>query len=241
MTLPEIKEDLLRKLFIERAASAPDYVVQDVLQAINGASQTLNGLGVPFWERSTVDKSFDETNNVRVFNARKVQSVRSKETGLALSQASSKQEVLNYDALFESARGNEVDGGFQKARIYFVESERPASKNQVRVLVGPGPLLDQVLELELIPVFTAYTTADLENSSKEVPIPFDHIETIFLPIARFFATRSHFYSDDNYQMLESDYVSAIDMVKRLNPGAVLPSVEDIRRRQFIRAREEAKS
>jgi len=237
MNLPEIKADLLRKLFIEQAATAPAYVVQDVLQAINSAAQLLNVMGDPFWEKGITEKAFDEVIDEHVLDARSVASVRSVATGIALAKSSSLQQVINYDSIYESARDNEVDSQYKTARIYYAAAERPASTSQVRVSVGPTPLSSQSLQIEFIPNFVRFVTADLEDTGAEISVPYNFIETVFLPIARFFATRSHFYSDDNYPLLEQDYLTAMDVVKSLNPSVNIPSVEDIRRERRMRMRE----
>jgi hypothetical protein len=224
MNLPDIKDDLLRKLYIERPASSPDYVLDDILHAINSAGQLLNSIGFPFWEKKTTELSFSHIIPERVLDARKVEVVRSKSTGLALQRASSRGQVKQWEAMFESAEGNFNDAGYQIARVFFSEAEVPSTLKQVRLQVGPSPLLEQTVKVEYVPVFERYSRADMENESIRVAVPSDYVETLFLPIARYFGTRSHFFSDkENFGRLQDDYRQAVAMLQAVNPELSMPT------------------
>jgi hypothetical protein len=224
MNLPDIKNDLLRKLFIERPGNSPDYVLDDVLHAINSAGQLLNSIGFPFWAKETIDLKFSHIIPERVLDARKVEVVRSKSTGLALQRASSRAQVKQWESIFESAEGNYNSAGYQSARVFFSEAEVPSTLKQVRLRVGPSPLLEQTVTVEYVPVFERYTRADMENESVSVAVPSDYVETLFLPIARYFATRSHFFSHtENFARLEDDYRQAVSMLQAVNPELSMPT------------------
>ena len=142
MDLTQIKADLLRKLHIQEPTDAPDYMLDDVLNAINAAGQLLNAAGYPFWEKSQVPLVVTEATKTQAIDARAVVQVTF-ENGISLFRASSLQQLIQYGAVFAD---DEADASLdQVARVFHVDVSGTASDGKVAITVGPSPLLDQTL------------------------------------------------------------------------------------------------
>ena len=222
MNLPKIKADLLRKLNIENPATAPSYIVDDVLTAMNSAGQFMNSAGHPFWLPRTDSVAFGAVTEADLANARAVIAVR-RQNGTPLFRTKGKHDFQNFEQIYGAAKSG-------LARCFLVQPKEPASDATLVLSIGPSDLDAQTLEIECTPVFERWALADLDDAALSPSMPSDYIETLFLPVARFYVTRSHFFSNEELQVrIESDFSTAIGLIRAINPKVSLPSDAQLKR------------
>jgi hypothetical protein len=225
MNLPAIKADLLSKVQIEPGTTAPAAVLTDVLTAINSAAQFMNMAGHPFWATGRETVSLGSTVTFELDDARAVKKVLRMSNGLPLLRADSLSEVVNFFYTHFAKADVTVD---YLATIYHCEQGEDATK--LSFTFGPAPLRDQEVEITYAPTFTNYTSADLDNAAKSPDVGAGYVETLFLPLARFYISRSQFFNNDSLKAsIEADYGMAFNLVRSINPALRLPSDEQVRR------------
>jgi len=224
--LVDIRTDLLRKLGLETPADAPAYVDEDVLTAMNTAGQVLNVAGDPFWLVDTTDVTVNDVTQSQVIEGHSVKSVRVKDSNLPLLRAESLWQINQYHSIY---LGDSVAASSYKPQAYFVDSTSANDALVVTVHVGPRPLESTELTIEFVPAFSAWAIADINSGDKKPEIPFDYIESIFLPMARFYATRSHWFSrNDLMPKIEQDFAGVVQVLRGANPGLHIPFADQIK-------------
>ena len=227
VTLTEIKEDLLRKLYIEIPNLAPQGILDDVLMAINGACQMLNVAGNPFWrETSATLTGVTGTTPSTMTDAQRIISMKNA-TGRPLIRAANEDECKFAHEIFQ---GLTTAGADNPALVYAVASVFNATTGGFTFTIhfGPQPLATQDLTVSYIKVFTNYLKSDLENDVKIVSVPFEYVETILLPIARYLVTTSHFFSNkEAIPVLKEGYQAAMNALQDANPEIAFPSISQL--------------
>lgn len=229
MNLPAIKADLLAKLQIEPGTTAPAAALADALTAINSAGQFLNMAGFPFWQLGCKTVSLDNaTAEDTIDGARAVKKVMRLSNGLPLLRADSIGELKAFFAThsYPSSKMQPVPEHF--ALIYFCQQGDDPTK--LDLLFGPTPLGEQEVVVTYAPLFDSYTVGDLDDAAKVPEVGAGYVENLFLPLARFYVSRSRFFNDAELKAsIESDYGMAFNIVRSLNPALRLPTDEQVRR------------
>lgn len=242
MNLKEVKEDVLRKVGIEFPNTAPDYVDEDVLTAINTAGQVLNSAGFPFWkiDKESVDATsdLDSTNKIytKTIDGHSVKRVvvrlqESKLQFIPLLRSPSEDEVINFHFIY----GSDKNAQYKYPLVYFAEYD-PVENNTI-VKIGPehsvGPN-NWEITIEYVPRFLNYTGADIDNSSIIPDVAHEYVEMVFLPLARFYITRSHWFSyNEMLPKLEQDFTQALSVIKQINPSVHIPHQDQLKNKEAV--------
>lgn len=227
MNLPDIKADLLRKLDVEDTSDAEAWLLADVLTAVNTAGQVLNAAGTPFWMLETSDVGVSESApSVTLSTARAVKSVGRLIT--PLFKAESLYDVTNFHSLYLRETDAAAAAKEHQPQCYYPE----ISGGQVVLHFGPRKLPATAVNVRVAytPKFTPWTTADLSDATKEPLVPFEMVETAFLPLARFYITRSHrfHFQERLLGQLTADYQAAVGLIRSLNPSVPMPDEDQLR-------------
>jgi len=220
-TLKEIKEDVLRKVFIEQPDTAPESIKTDVLHAINQAFQLLNTAGHPFWRESHKDKTFSGTDPQTLTGVQRVNKVVNAD-GRNLLRVSDEHKVKFAHEIYS---GQLTAGSDYSATVYCVavEMDDTTQREVLKLHIGPQPLVAQTVTVYYLSTFTPYTKDQIEQEGVMVSVPFAYIETILLPVARYLITRCHWFKNDRLlPQLREDYQTAISIMRDANPELKFP-------------------
>jgi hypothetical protein len=227
MLLVDIRKDLLRKLGVETPSDAPAYVDEDVLTAINLAGQVLNTAGDPFWLTDEVIVTVDGSTKTKVIDGHSVKTARISATNLPLLRAESLWQLEQYHSIY---LGDATPAASYAPQAYFVDTTSAADALVVTVHFGPRPMVSTELKIVYVPKFVNWVLADINSGTKKPEIPFDYIESTFLPIARYYATRSHWFSrSDMMPAIERDFASAVQVLQSANPALHVPYADQLRK------------
>lgn len=79
--------------------------------------------------------------------------------------------------------------------------------------LAPTPNANGTLAWNAIREPTSYTAANMDNAGTTIPVAHQYVETLLLPIFRWFLTRSRYFSAaDKLPMLEADYKLALGAI-----------------------------
>jgi hypothetical protein len=77
--------------------------------------------------------------------------------------------------------------------------------------LAPTPSENGVIECDVIKEPTAYTAANMSDGAVSVPVAHQYVETILIPLFRYFLSRSRFFTNaDKLPMIEADYKAALE-------------------------------
>lgn len=227
MNLVEIRADLLRKLGIDAPDDATESVDADVLIAINTAGQVLNVAGDPFWLIEAAEVGVSEVIASKVIAGRSVKSVRVKASSSPLLRVDSLWQLQQYAAMF---LGQSEPSASYAPQAFHVEME-PTSK-AVTVTFGPKPLEAATLSIQFVPTFEAWTLDEISTGDTVPPIPHSYVESIFLPMARYYMTRSHWFNrGDLLPSIEKDFAGVVKLLRGANPALHIPHSDQLKRRK----------
>ena len=230
MTLTDIRDDLLRKLGIEDPGDASALVETDVLHAINAAGQLLNAAGDPYWRLKNEGLNFSKTTASADIDGHSIKHVRVKDGGKPLLEADSLWQLEQYQNIYMPGTLNpEPEAGYE-AECYYIEAQSgPVGATQVTVHVGPKPLATVELELRYVPRFEAWTLTQMQDNSTRPDVAFEYIELTFLPLARYYASRSHWFSrEDLLPKMEADFAAAVQALQNFNPELRIPYMDQLK-------------
>lgn len=210
----QVRNDLLSKLGVEDPALATPLMLQDVVIAINGAMQMLQTAGQDFFTRQQVTVTL--TAGTSFYTLTDVQNVigpirwNDEKPLMALE---SRGELDQFARIFydENAYGVGTPGS---PEAYWVESVRNNSSSgnidQINIWLAPQPPAPAgTMTVEVTNAAVSYVVADL-SSTVNLPVAQGYTESIFLPIARMYITRSSQFSrPDILPGLTADYNQAM--------------------------------
>ena len=229
MTAADLKSRLLRVVGV--SASAPDYVVDAVVNAINHAFQVL-WVDVPRDRRVPYTRRIDNitlgpgvsTAALGIDVQAVLPPVRVLPEKKPLMPAAHKSEVENYGLYRGNATGETTNAPPQ---VYYVESLHHAASNAMTVslIVAPTPALDTEIVLEVELLAPSFTHADL-CAGKLVPVPNNYAESILLPIAAYhLATQSDWYNKpERLPGIEAEYTRAKARAGIIDPTTQAPAL-----------------
>jgi hypothetical protein len=209
----DVRDDLLRKLGIESAASASAGMLADVLEAMNHAQQTLWTAGPDYFTRTQTSVTLvDGTQTYSL--AATVQSVLGPvrlPSGRTLRALESRAELDNFGLLYLGQTSPEVAAGTPVA--YFVENlyQTGADPVLIKLHVVPKPNAGAAgtAVVEGVSDCVIFASADL-TSTDPLPVAQQYVESLFLPLARQALTRSTYFSaTDLEKKIEADFQEAM--------------------------------
>jgi hypothetical protein len=195
MTRRQIRDNILRVVWVHDPDNAPSHVLEDVATAVNKSLQTLYLLpGAEFYTLSDYEVTVAAgTNSIALASAmQRLDSVR-RSSGAPLAPVDSRQDILNYRVRFEGATTESA--GVPVA--YWLEQRRSNGDDAAAatLFVAPTPESNTLLKLEGKSEATAYTVSEMENESAGISIAHGYVESLFLPLARYEASLSSWFKD----------------------------------------------
>lgn len=198
MTRRDIRDDVLRRVWIERPADAvPDFVLADVATAINQALQTLWTLPREDWfRRQEIEVSLVAGTN-RYALPSTIQNVLgvTRANGSELRPVQSRSDIDNYAKRFTGAT-TEANGTPAAFWIERLASGGSSDSAAAYLWLAPTPSATATLTMEVSSEAPNYTVAQLDDAVNTIPMPHAYVESLLLPVARFFATRCHWFNGD---------------------------------------------
>lgn len=197
MTIVQARNDLLSKLGITDATLATTLQLQDVAFAINAAMQMLHTAGEEFFTKEEVSITLSAGTATYTIPT-SVQSVLGgvKWGTKVLRALQSEGEFSEYARLFlgGTAWGQGSNGD---PSAYWIDFERTGDIGDVclvRIMIAPPPTAPAgSVTMEVVNDAPIYTTDNLDDTT-ELPVAHNYAESIFLPLARMFVTRSSNFS-----------------------------------------------
>lgn len=200
MNLQQIRDDLLRKIWVEHPADAPAYLLDDVAVAVNQAMQAI-------WLSEDLHFSRAESRSV-IFGAgvnkvtlgadvqRVLGDVRRNDGGF-LRPVYRRADIEYYARRFLG----QMDESTGVPVVYWVQSVKSSSGgDSVSAVLWVAPIpastTEVIMQVELdAPHYTAGNLA----TTGTIAMPHQYVEALFLPLARYFITRSHWFSNEEHR------------------------------------------
>lgn len=230
MTSSDLYEDLLRKLYIEDPSALSGTILAglqaDVLSAINRAFQTI-------W---TAPNSEHFTRKHFTFNTAGGTSSYALDATVqkilgpvkldgATPHISPLKNRADFDYYLTRFKGQLSDSGSNaRPEVYFLERlyANAAEATVVNMLLKPTPDAVYAVDFEASIEAPNFTQAQVEADT-DLPMPHGYIESILLPISRWYTTRSHYFMPDKRQgelsVMKIDYEEAMRQIGLTDPQA----------------------
>lgn len=233
MTLKEVRDNVLRVLWLEYNTIVPSYIFEDVTTAINSALQLIAQSPLDYFRKEEVDITFGvgETEKDLYVEAQVSEIIGGvwvpAENNRELHRITDESEFNQFFQRFYGMNElDAVDSGVLEASYYMVKTRRSYSENSSRdsaqaiLAIKPAPTSAITLRMLAAKAAVSYTTAEITNlvGTEVTPVPNNCVETIFLPIARWYAMRSHFFFEkEKANMFEQDATRAMQALQVSNP------------------------
>lgn len=214
---------------MEISSNLPAQVDADVLHAMNAAAQLLNAAGDPYWQVAKTTLEVGTLAYEFKLDGHRVKSVCLEHTRRLLLRVHSIRQLYEYHDLYIG--GDESPDAAYEVRAYYIEAESGDTGHIVKLHFGPRPLgEEQSVEVRYVPRFTGWTQNDVKSGTKTPDIPYDYVELLFLPVARYYVTRSHWFSGDKDLLprLEADFAGAAQALQQANPMLAIPSSDQLK-------------
>jgi hypothetical protein len=231
MTTAELKRRLLRVVGIENPGSAPDFLVDAVVNAVNHAFQVLWS-DVPRDRRSHYTRREDtvtlSAGSSEIVLAPEVQNVlppvRALPQKKPLMPLGHKSEIENYGMLRGGANGETTNG---TPVVYYVDAVHQSASNATRttLAVAPTPAIDTDILIDVELRAPSFVSGDFCGvSTPALPIPNDYAESVLLPIATFhIATQStYFKRPEAMPAIQGEYDKALLRAGISDPTTTAP-------------------
>lgn len=213
MTINQTRDDLLSKLSIPDASKADVQALNDCWQSMNAALQVLQTAGEYYFTRTKLGCPFSAGTAIFML-PQNVQSIIGPgrwNDVIPLRALVSRGEYDSFNRIYLGTATYGVSTGVPMA--YFVEDVRSGNVGdivQTNVYLCPIPALAGTLFIDIIPDTPMYTLADFTVGTALIPVAQNYTESVFLPIARMFITRSAYFSrPDIVPSLTADYERAM--------------------------------
>ena len=220
----DLRNDLLNLLHFEQTASAPVGAKDDIATALNRAFQEIFLRGPDFFRRS--EKSFNTVAATQAYTLTDdVQEVLEPvRIGLnTLQKVLSKGDILQWDTRFNGSTSVSASSGqpvcFYTERLNNGISHTDQEMAQVKIWLAPIPDDVYSVELEVAIEPPTYTRANFcDDPTPELPIPHKYVESLLLPVARYFVTDSHYFTDlQKLKGLEQGFTRAFENLGIADP------------------------
>jgi hypothetical protein len=230
----QVRNDLLGKLGIEDPTTAPAIALDDCVIALNAAMQILQTAGEDYFTRQTLSQNIS-AGTASYMIAQSVQAILGpiRLASTPLMALESQGQYDQYARIFGGATAFGQGSGTPKA--YHVQNLRNGTIGDInRIFIWLAPIPDAfgILSIDVVNDAPGYVVADL-SSTAVVPIAQSYTESILLPIARFFITRSTLFSrQELLKPLTADYQEAM---RRLGLSGGFPNVDQQLPRREVKA------
>ena len=217
--------DLLRKLYIEDPATLNGTILaglkDDCLSAINRTYQVIWTAPEEHFRRQQFDfLTVSGTNEYLLDQSIQELEGLVKVNGSEVRPISDRGDFDNYGIRFKGALSNSIPQSVPEA--YFLQSfgQNAADSVELKMLFTPTPDAEYSVTFEASSEAPRITLVDIDNEV-DLFVPGKYVESIFLPISRFFIQESHFYMADKRQAetqkAQSSFVMAMKQLGYTDP------------------------
>ena len=236
LNLGQVSNDLLSKLGIEDPTLATALMQQDIAIAVNQALQTLQTAGQDYFLRQKI--SVNITTGVQEYTvSQAIQAVLGPvrlNDSKPLRALLSRGELDQFDRIFESLAT--YGAALGEPIAYWIESLNNGAGtgniDQINVYLAPTPSANGSIVIEVVETPPSYSATDVSVGTAILPVPQGYIDSLVLPLARMFVTRSSQFSrPDILPLLTADFQMAM---QRLGLAGGFPmAVQDEPERKTI--------
>lgn len=218
LTIQAAANDLLSKLGIEGTdpTVAPALAQQDVIIALNSAGQMLQRAGEDYFTRQTISIALT-AGTAAYLISEQIQNVLGpvRLNGVTpLAALLSRGELDRFDQIFNG--NSDFGSGTGTPIAYWVESLNNTDTfgdiMQYVLWLAPVPSTSPTVTLDVVDLFPSISAANI-GSLQFLPVAHGYAESIFLPLARLFVTRSSQFSRaDLLKQITDDAGMALDQL-----------------------------
>ena len=233
MTLKELRDNVLRVLWMEGAGTIPDYIYEDATTAINSALQLMHQSPLDYFRKEegtlyySAGTSSANLNTLYGANELIGPVWIEAENNRELHRITDESEFNQFfPRFYGKTEAQAVADGVPAPSYYFVKTRREAAEDSGRdssgayIEIKPTPTADVSISLIYARKAAVFETSYIKDlsGSEVTPVPADAVETILLPLARMYAMRSHFFFEkDKIPMFEQDSARAMQSLQVSDP------------------------
>lgn len=223
MDIETFRDHLYRVVQVEQPGTAPSYLKQDAVTALNRSYQNIwSAPGSDFLTREVYQfatiagtSSYQLDDNVQEI----LGPLRFVATGKPIAPCDSKGEFLSFGAIYG---GDSYESDNADPQVFWVNRFRNVGDSddeavKISLMLAPTPASAKTLEIDISRECPAFTVSSFCNGSK-LPIPHRYHESILLPLAQYHMTQSHlFRRTDAVAGYQQSYAAAMASLGVANP------------------------
>lgn len=222
MDRDEVRAALLRFVWIE-STSPPSYIDEDVANSVNQAFQTIWLAPLDYYRRKSTTLATVASTASYTLTPANVQEILTpvKIGAKHLRPIRTRSAFDHYPTRYQGQTSDTVDEGQPVA--FYVERTNNAGTadlSAVSILFTPTPDAIYTVTYDYVPEAPSYTVSQMSDASA-LEFPHEYVESLFLPIARFHMTNSHFFHNDKDRDREAfairEYQSAMQKLGYADP------------------------
>lgn len=214
----DVTREILMMWGIESPCKAPDYARRRAMNDLNNAMQVVwnQAQDRDYWTRATetitlaggVSSQILDDDIQNIIGPARVQS-----TLQPLSPIGTRGELDQFADLFLDSAA--ADGPV----AYFIERTNQTGNDPARCTfhVTPAPTASTAFLLDIVREAPRFRDDDIDSCPR-IPIPHRYIESLLLPVARYYAMSSHlFVFPERKEQIEAEYAAAMGLMDNANP------------------------
>lgn len=224
MNLKKIADDLAQVWGFPNFAAVPTFGQERIRIEINAAVQQMQASGEDFFGREdvTIDLAAGTGSYELDLDIQSILDPVLLQDGTLLRKLTTYGQVIQYGAIFRESSANAVSDG--KPEAYFIDSKKSGDEeDSVRSILQllPAPSAGNITDKVVLPVIMEIEPVllgQLSAGTATLAVPNKHIDSIFLPLARYNLTTCFlFYKNDTREKYQSDYQRALRMLGQADP------------------------
>ncbi len=197
MTRLDIRNDILRRVWVDDPTKTPAHVLADATTAVNAALQMLwLARGSDFFTSADITATITGGSRSVALPAtvQEVLAVRIASDETHLAPVFGLDDILHYRRRYEGALTE--SGGTPAA--FWVETRRNEGDDTAAATlhVAPTPSSNTTLTVETKGQAPKYTAAEMADDAATIGVAHQYIETLLLPVARYEATRFGWFKNE---------------------------------------------
>lgn len=232
MTLKELRDNVLRVLWLEGAGTIPDYIYEDATTAINSALQLMHQSPLDYFRKEQGDLTFTsgqtEKDLFALLGADELIGPVwiSAEDNRELHRITDESEFNQFfQRFYGKTEAQAIAAGVPAPSYYFVRTRRGSEdygrdSSLATLVIKPAPTATVVVTVVFAKKAASYETDTVKawTGAEVTAVPGDAVETILLPLARMYAMRSHFFFEkDKIPMFEQDAARSLQSLQVADP------------------------
>ena len=225
MDLKELRDNILRLLWLERDTIVPSYIFEDVTTAINSALQLLWTTPKDYFRKQELTATIAASSD-NVTLPDNIQEVVGPlwigaENDRELQRIEDQSDWNNFWQRFYGVTSAPSSLG-NKIHFYFLRERNQSGAESVQVTleVKPTPTVETVISYLASAEAPSYEVSTINSLSggEVIGMPHKYVESLLLPIARWMATRSHYFFDtEKIDLIQQDAARALQMLDLSDP------------------------